>query len=63
MPPTNTYYNAPIDPIIIIYFNYRKKGHFVLFYLKLKNINNIKEIEKKKFNELGKKESEEKTPF
>jgi len=57
MPPISTHYNAPIDPTIAIYFNCRKKNCFVLFYLKLKNINNIKEIEKEKmFNKLGKKE-------
>jgi len=36
-------------------YNCGKNGYFILFYLKLKNINNIKEIEEEKiFNKLGK---------
>jgi len=36
-------------------FNYKKKGHFTSSCLKLKDINNIEEIEEKiAFNELGK---------
>jgi len=38
-------------------FNYRKKGYFILFYLELKDINNIKEIEEGvAFNKSGKEE-------
>jgi len=57
MPSTNTYYNTPINYNIIICYNYRKNKFFILFYLKLKKINNIKEIEEEKiFNKLGKEE-------
>ena len=31
---------------MVIYFNYRKDGHFTLSCPKLKDIDNIKEIEK-----------------
>jgi len=38
-------------------FNYRKVSYFTLSYLKLKDIGNIKEIEKEEIsNKLGKKE-------
>jgi len=38
-------------------FNYRRDGYFTLFYLELKDIVNIKEIEKKEtFNKLEKEE-------
>ena len=40
-----------------MYYNYKKNGYFVLLYLKLKDINNIKEIEEREiFNKLGKEE-------
>jgi len=42
---------------VVIYFNYGKDSYFTLFYLKLKDIGNIKEIEKEEiFNKLGKEE-------
>ena len=54
---TNTYHSTLINPIIVICFNYRKDSHFILFYFKLKDINNIKEIEEEEmFNKLGKEE-------
>jgi len=38
-------------------FYYGKNSHFILFYLELKDIGNIKEIEKEEiFNKLGKEE-------
>ena len=38
-------------------FNYKKDNDFILFYLKLKDISDIKEIEEKKISDkLGKKE-------
>ena len=38
-------------------FNYGKDSYFTLFYLELKDIGNIKEIEEKETsNKLGKKE-------
>ena len=41
-----------------IYFNYRKDRYFILFYLELKYIGNIKEIEEGEIsNKLGKEES------
>ena len=46
MPPTSTYYTTLIDPTTVIYFNCGKNGHFTSFYLELKDINNIKRIEK-----------------
>ena len=41
---TNTYYSTLINSTMAIYYNYRKKRFFILFYLKLKYKNNIKEI-------------------
>jgi len=38
-------------------FNYKKDSYFILSYLELKNISNIKEIEEEEiFNKLGKEE-------
>jgi len=38
-------------------FNYRKDSYFTMSYLELKNIGNIKEIEKEEMsNKLGKEE-------
>jgi len=55
MPLTNIYYNTLIDYNIVICYNCGKNGYFILSCLKLKNINNIKEIEEEEiFNELGK---------
>jgi len=57
IPPISTRHNTLINPTIITCFNCRKKGHFILFYLKPKNINNIKEIKEEKiFNKLGKED-------
>jgi len=56
-PLANTYYHTLINPAIVTCFNYRKDSYFALFYLELKDIGNIKEIEKEEiFNKLGKKE-------
>ena len=42
---------------MVIYYNYRKDNYFALFYLELKNLGNIKEIEKEEAsNKLGKDE-------
>ena len=46
MPLTSTYYTTLINPATVIYFNYGKDSHFVLSCLELKDINNIKKIEK-----------------
>ena len=57
MPLTNTRYNTLINNDIVIYYNCGKDKYFTLFYLELKKINNIKEIEEEKiFNKLGKEE-------
>jgi len=46
------------------YYNYNKEGYFTLSCLELKNIGNIKEIEKgETSNKLGKKEPYGKTPL
>ena len=64
MPLISTHYNTLIDFTIVIYFNYKKEGHFALSCLKLKDINNIKKIEEKViFNELGKKNFKESLSF
>ena len=40
---------------MVTYFNYGKDNYFTLFYLELKDISNIKEIEKgETSNKLGK---------
>jgi len=40
---------------LAIYYNYNKEKYFILFYLELKNIGDIKEIEEgETSNELGK---------
>ena len=45
-------------------FNYREDSYFILFYLELKDTNNIKEIEEEEIsNKLGKEELYRKTPF
>jgi len=42
---------------MVIYFNYRKGSYFTLSYPKLKDIDNIKEIEEEEVsNKLGKEE-------
>jgi len=50
-----TYCNTLINPALAAYYNYNKKDYFTLFCLELKDISNIKEIEKGEMsNELGK---------
>jgi len=57
IPLANAYYNTLINPATVICFNYRKDSYFALSYLELKDISNIKEIEKEKTsNKLGKEE-------
>jgi len=57
MPLTGTYCNTLINYNIVICYNCGKNRHFVLFYLELKKIGNIKKIEEEEiFNELGKEE-------
>ena len=57
MPLASTYYNTLINPTLVIYYNYNKEGYFTLSYLELKDIGNIKEIEKGEIsNKLGKEE-------
>ena len=52
---TSTFHNTLINSIIITYYNYRENSYFILFYLKLKDLDNIKEIEKEDlYNKLGK---------
>ena len=42
---------------MVICFNYKKDSYFILSYLELKDINNIKEIKEEEiFNKLRKKE-------
>jgi len=48
---------------MVTYFNYKKNSYFILFYLELKNIGNIKEIKEEKMsNKLGKEKPKEKAP-
>jgi hypothetical protein len=59
MPPTNAHCTTLIDPTTVTCFNCAKNSYFALSYLELKNISNIKEIEKGEeeiSNKLGKKE-------
>ena len=59
MPSTSAYYTTLINPATVTYFNCGKNSYFVLSCLELKDINNIKEIKKKKeemSNKLKKKE-------
>ena len=56
-PPTNTCCTTLIGPATVTYFNCGKDGHFTLFCLEPKDINNIKEIEEEETsNKLKKKE-------
>jgi len=49
--------NTLIDPILAIYYNYNKEDYFILLYLKLKDIGDIKEIEEGETSDkLGKEE-------
>ena len=57
MPPTSAYYTTLFNPATVTYFNYRKDNHFTSSCLELKDISNIKEIEKEEkeiSNKLGK---------
>jgi len=57
MPPTNTYYNTPIDPATATCFNCGKDKHFTLSCPEPKDIGDIKEIkEGETSDELGKEE-------
>ena len=57
IPLANTYYNTLINPTTVTCFNYKKDSYFVLSYLELKDIGNIKEIEKEEMsNKLEKEE-------
>jgi len=57
IPLANTYYNTLINPAIVICFNYRKDTYFTISCLKLKDIDNIKEIKEEEIsNKLGKEE-------
>jgi len=58
MPLANAYYNTPINPILVICFNYRKDSYFATPCPELKDIGNIKEIEEEEeiSNKLGKEE-------
>ena len=57
MPLTSSRRNTLINPTIVIYYNYRKDSYFILSYLELKDIGNIKETEKEEIsNESGKEE-------
>ena len=59
----STYCNTLVNSATVIYFNCGKDGYFILFYLKLKVISNIKEIKKEKIsNKLKKKIFREKLP-
>ena len=46
-PLTSTYCNTLINFIMVIYYNYKKDSYFILSYLKLKDIGNIKKKRKK----------------
>ena len=57
IPLTSTRRNTPINPTTVIYYNCGKNSYFALFYLELKDLGNIKEIEEgEAFNESGKDE-------
>ena len=59
MPLTSAYHTTLIGPATVICFNCGKDNHFTLSCLELKDINNIKEIEKEEeetSNRLGKEE-------
>jgi len=57
IPLANAYYNTLINPAIVTYFNYGKNSYFTISCPELKDIGNIKKIEKEEiFNKLEKKE-------
>ena len=58
-PPTSIYYTTLIGLAIVTYFNYRKNSYFALSCPELKDIGDIKEIEKEEeemSDKLGKEE-------
>jgi len=56
-PLVNAYYNTLIDPATVTYFNCGKDSYFATSCPELKDIGDIKEIEKEEMsNKLGKKE-------
>jgi len=58
MPLANAYRNTLIDTVLVTCFNYGKDSHFAISCPELKDIGNIKEIEKEEelSNKLGKEE-------
>jgi len=57
MPLVNTYRNTLINSAIVICFNYGKDSYFTIYCLELKDIGNIKKIEKEETsNKLEKEE-------
>jgi len=57
IPLTNAYYNTLINPATVTCFNYGKNSYFTTSCPELKNIGNIKEIEKEEIsNKLEKEE-------
>jgi len=58
MPLANTCRNTLINPALVTCFNYRKDSYFATSCPELKDIGNIKEIEKEEetSNKLGKEE-------
>ena len=64
MPLTNACYNTLINSAIVICFNCGKNGYFILFYLELKVISNIKKIKEKEIsNKLKKKNFKKRLPL
>ena len=59
MPLTSAYYTTLINPAIVTYFNCGKDSHFTSSCLELKDIGNIKEIEKKEEETSNKLKKEE----
>ena len=58
-PLTSTRRNTLINPTMVTYYNYRNDSYFILLYLELRDIGNIKEIEEDEeeiSDELGKEE-------
>jgi len=57
MPLVNAYYNTLINPTTVTCFNCGKDSYFTISYLELKDMGNIKDIEKEEMsNKLGKEE-------
>jgi len=57
MPLANAYCNTLINPIMVTCFNCGKDSYFTISYPELKDMGNIKEIEKEEMsNKLGKEE-------